>query len=245
MVTIEELKLWIKENTSLSDSSIYKYSRAVNTVSNEMVAKGVIPVGLFELSSLQLDYYIPIIFDNPDFKEKNRTGNNMYSNAIKQFRMFRIANPDVIITSNEISNAIPGYSTLGETERTAIIKSRVGQGVFRKKLMEKYNGICVVTGVSTQKLLIASHIKPWAASNNDERLSEENGLLLTPTYDKLFDYGLITFSNFGNIIISPQLSKDEISKLKISSDVEYDLKVSAKMREHLDYHRDKIFVRSR
>lgn len=98
---------------------------------------------------------------------------------------------------------------------------------------------------NNKKLLIASHIKPWAASNNDERLSEENGLLLTPTYDKLFDYGLITFSNLGNIIISPQLSTEEISKLKISSDVEYDLKVSAKMREHLDYHRDKIFVRSR
>lgn len=245
MVTLEELSSWIKENTSLSDSSIYKYSRAVNTISKEMVAKGVIPVSLFELSSLQLDLYIPIIFDNPDFKEKNHTGNNMYSNALKQFRMFRTANPDVVTKQHEIENAIPNYANLNETERTAIIKSRVGQGLFRKKLIEKYNGACIITGVSTKKLLIASHIKPWAASNNDERLSEENGLLLTPTYDKLFDYGLITFSNLGNIIISPQLSPEEISRLKISSDIEYDLKVSATMREHLDYHRDKIFVRSR
>lgn len=245
MVTLEELSSWIKENTSLSESSIYKYSRAVNNISKEMLAKCVIPVSLFELSSLQLDWYIPIILDNPDFKEKNSTGNNMYSNALKQFRMFRTANPDAITHQHEIVNAISGYSTLGETERTAIIKSRVGQGLFRKKLIEKYNGSCVVTGVTTQKLLIASHIKPWAASNNDERLSEENGLLLTPTYDKLFDYGLITFSNLGKIIVSPQLSAGEISKLKISSDVEYNIKATAKMREHLDYHRDKIFVRSR
>lgn len=245
MVTLEELQLWIKENTSLSDSSIYKYSRAVNTVSKEMVEKGVIPVSLFELSSIQLDVFIPLIFENHDFKEKNRTGNNMYSNAIKQFRMFRTANPDDITMQLEIENAISGYKSLDATEKAAIIKSRIGQGLFRKRLMEKYNSSCIVTGVSVKKLLVASHIKPWAVSDNTERLSEENGLLLTPTYDKLFDYGLITFSNLGNIIVSPQLSTEEVSRLRISSDVEYDLKVSGKMKEHLDYHRDIIFVRSR
>ena len=243
MITINDLSVWIKENTSLSDSSIYKYSHAVNTISKEMRQKGIIPVDLFAMSELQCDIYLPIILQDPDFISKNSTGNNMYSNALKQYRMFRTATSDKIVDQAEVEKAISGYATLAETERTAIVKSRVGQGLFRKRLIDKYKGACIITGVSAKKLLVASHIKPWAVSNNEERLSEENGLLLSPTYDKLFDYGLITFSNQGNMIISSQLSNEDKSKLHLSTDIEYDLKMSLKMMEHLDYHRDIIFVR--
>ena len=243
MITINDLSIWIKENTSLSDSSIYKYSHAVNTISNEMRQKGIIPVDLFAMSELQCDIYLPIILKDPDFISKNSTGNNMYSNALKQYRLFRTATSDKIVEQVEVEKAISGYATLAETERTAIVKSRVGQGLFRKRLIDKYKGACIITGVSAKKLLVASHIKPWAVSNNEERLSEENGLLLSPTYDKLFDYGLITFSNQGNMIISSQLSDEDKNKLHLSTDIEYDLKMSAKMMEHLDYHRDIIFVR--
>ena len=243
MTTINDLSVWIKENTSLSDSSIYKYSHAVNTISKEMLQKGIIPVDLLAMSELQCDIYLPIILQDSDFISKNSTGNNMYSNALKQYRMFRTATSDKVVDQAEVENAISGYATLTETERTAIVKSRVGQGLFRKRLIDKYNGACVITGVSAKKLLVASHIKPWAVSNNEERLSEENGLLLSPTYDKLFDYGLITFSNQGNMIISSQLSNEDKSKLRLSTDIEYDLKMSSKMMEYLDYHRDIIFVR--
>ncbi len=187
--------------------------------------------------------YLPIILKDPDFISKNSTGNNMYSNALKQYRLFRTATSDKVVDQAEVEKVISGYATLAETERTAIVKSRVGQGLFRKRLIDKYKGACIITGVSAKKLLIASHIKPWAVSNNEERLSEENGLLLSPTYDKLFDYGLITFSNQGNMIISSQLSDEDKNKLHLSTDIEYDLKMSSKMMEHLDYHRDIIFVR--
>ena len=243
MITINDLSVCIKENTSLRDSSIYKYSHAVNTISKEMHQKGIIPVDLFAMSELQCDIYLPIILKDPDFISKNSTGNNMYSNALKQYRLFRTATSDNVVDQAEVEKAISDYATLAETERTAIVKSRVGQGLFRKRLIDKYKGACIITGVSAKKLLVASHIKPWAVSNNEERLSEENGLLLSPTYDKLFDYGLITFSNQGNMIISSQLSNEDKSKLHLSTDIEYDLKMSSKMMEHLDYHRDIIFVR--
>ena len=114
--------------------------------------------------------------------------------------MFRTASSDMFINQSEVEDAILGYENLNETERTAIVKSRVGLGLFRKKLLEKYNSTCIITGVSVKRLLIASHIKPWAVSDNEERLSDENGLLLSPTYDKLFDYGLITFTNLGRLL---------------------------------------------
>ena len=242
MFTIDDLSTWIKENTTLSNTSVYKYTRAVNTISKEMLTRGVIPVSLFEMSMLQCDCYLPLILSDSHFVAKNATGNNMYSNALKQFRMFRLSMPEESIEQDEIERSIIGYESMGETERTAIVKSRVGQGVFRKRLLEKYNNTCIVTGVSVTKLLIASHIKPWAVSDNDERLSEENGLLLTPTYDKLFDYGLISFTNQGKIITSTQLSSEDRSKLNISTDIIFDLKTSVKMRENLDYHRDVVFI---
>lgn len=243
MITIDDLSLWMKENTLLSDSSIYKYSRAVNTISNEMKQKRIIPVGLFDMSVLQCDFYLPIILRDSDFVAKNSTGNNMYSNALKQYRMFRTATSDMVVDHSEVENAILGYEHLNETERTAIVKSRVGQGLFRKKLLDKYNGTCIVTGISVKRLLVASHIKPWAVSDNEERLSDENGLLLSPTYDKLFDYGLITFTDQGKILVSSQLSVEDRTRLHLSTEREYALKMTSKMKEHLDYHRDIVFVR--
>lgn len=175
MITIDDLSLWIKENTALSDSSIYKYSRAVNTISNEMQQKGIIPVGLFDMSVLQCDFYLPIILRDPDFISKNSTGNNMYSNALKQYRMFRTATSDMIINQSEVEDAILGYENLNETERTAIVKSRVGQGLFRKKLLEKYNSTCIITGVSVtieQKFNVCAKVPIDYIDNDTEVYSD-------------------------------------------------------------------------
>lgn len=243
MINIENFASWIKENTSLSDSSIYKYSHAVNTISNEMQEKGIIPCGLFDMSVLQYDFYLPQILIDVDFVRKDTTGRKMYSNALKQYRMFRKTLPDNYVSENEIEQSILVYGDVKPTERSALVKSRVGQGVFRGSLLTKYNNTCIVTGISCPKLLIASHIKPWAVSNNEERLSVENGLLLSPTYDRLFDYGLITFTNDGKIIASSQLSQEDRVCLRLSLDMKYDLKISSKMKRFLDYHRDIVFVR--
>ncbi len=243
MVTLNELSIWLKENTSLSDSSVYKYSHAVNTISNLMLNKEIIPTSLFHMSLLQYDQYLPIILHDSDFTKKNSIGNNMYSSALKQYRMFIYASSELIIEKEEVIKSIHNYTSLKETEKSAIIKSRVGQGIFRQNLIEKYNGTCIVTGISVKKILIASHIKPWSVSNNAERLSSENGLLLSPTFDKLFDYGFITFSNDGKIITSSHLPKIEQLKLGIKNTSSYDLKITSEMKENLEYHRDVIFVK--
>lgn len=91
-------------------------------------------------------------------------------------------------------------------------------------------------------LLVASHIKPWTVCTNEERLSAENGLLLSPTFDKLFDCGLISFVDTGRIIISSQLSKEVISKLHISATDIFDLKASSDLKKNLEYHRDVVFA---
>lgn len=86
---------------------------------------------------------------------------------------------------------------LTETERKYLSAARVGQGQFRKDLFEVFGGVCPVTGISNPELLIASHIKPWKACTNSERVDSENGILLSAMLDQLFDRGLISFSDSG------------------------------------------------
>ena len=242
MITLEEFSAWMRENSTLSDSSVYKYTRAVNTISNEMKEKGVITESLLAMSVLQLDVFVPLILHDPDFVAKNKTGNNMYSNALKQYRLFRNVEAVEVVDHDEVTSVIENYANLKKTERDAVVKSRIGQGLFRKELIKKYNSCCVITGINEKKLLSASHVKPWAVCTNAERLSVENGLLLSPTFDKLFDCGLISFADSGRILISSQLSVEVVSKLHISATDTFNLKASQELKQNLEYHRDVVFT---
>lgn len=100
---------------------------------------------------------------------------------------------DDVETVSMMEHRIMNDVSISVTQRESIVKSRVGQGIFRSRILNKFNGKCLITGISIEKCLIASHIKPWAVCTNEERLSENNGLLLSATYDRLFDSGLISF----------------------------------------------------
>ena len=85
------------------------------------------------------------------------------------------------------------------TERDALTKARLGQGLFRHRVSE-LEPACRVTGLARQQFLVASHIKPWRSCDNSERLSGSNGLLLSPHVDKLFDRHWISFDSGGELI---------------------------------------------
>ena len=131
-------------------------------------------------------------------------------------------------------------NALSETERQSVIKARIGQGMFRQELLEMWEG-CAVTNVVLPNVLRASHIKPWRFSTNAERLNPYNGLLLLPQYDQLFDKGLISFADRGELIRSPAIEAIEPAKLGI--DLNDKLRsLSAKHQGFLEYHRSQIFV---
>lgn len=89
--------------------------------------------------------------------------------------------------------------TIDETEKDQLIKARKGQGKFRLNV-EKIENKCRITNISNKNFLIASHIKPWKDCDNSERLDGNNGLLLSPHTDKLFDQGWISFTDSGDIL---------------------------------------------
>jgi 5-methylcytosine-specific restriction enzyme A len=109
-----------------------------------------------------------------------------------------------------------GLNTSGVTERKGLVTSRVGQGAYRKSIIHRWEYKCAVTGFDKLDVLIASHIVPWAASTDNERLDVDNGILLSPTYDALFDRNLITFENNGKIILSDAIEFSAFKKLGVT-----------------------------
>lgn len=230
---LEQFAKWMGQNTQLSTSSVYKYKRAVNTISDDMMEVNIIHKSLFDMNRFELDIAINSIFLNPQFIAKNEKGNRMYSNSIKQYRYF-------------LSDAIYEVDLAKEslsTEKVILAKLRIGQGTYRSGLIAKYNGECVVTGINNPKLLIASHIKPWSVCGDNEKIDIENGLLLSANMDKLFDCGLITFNNTGKLSISSFIGRKNEEKLHLSNDICVDLKASSQLLNYLEYHRDVLFVR--
>jgi len=126
-----------------------------------------------------------------------------------------------------------------ETTRNSLIQSRKGQGKYRKNLIIKWKS-CSVTGLKNTSFLRASHIKPWGISSNEERLDTDNGLLLTPALDHLFDGGYISFDNNGKIMISEEIPEHEAEIMNVNSKMKL-RKNSEETEEYLKYHRSNVF----
>jgi hypothetical protein len=100
---------------------------------------------------------------------------------------------------------------------------------------------CRVTKVERAEHLIASHTKPWRDCTNDERLDGENGLLLTPTIDHLFDKGFLFFENNGELIISPVAHRPSLMKMGVALEGTVNVGAfSEGQRRFLHYHRDNV-----
>ena len=127
------------------------------------------------------------------------------------------------------------------TEAERLVVQRVGQDIFRRGLLEYWDGRCAITGLNVPELLRASHIKPWADCDTDaERLDVFNGLLLAPHLDAAFDSGFITVAEDGTVVIADALPSSARSALDLNGP----LKVRGLHRAHeryLPWHRSRIF----
>lgn len=109
------------------------------------------------------------------------------------------------------------------TERTGLVTSRVGQGAYRKSIIHRWEYQCAVTGFNKLDVLIASHIVPWKDSTDQERLDVNNGILLSPVYDALFDKHFISFENSGKIILSDSIEKEAFKKIGVTGEEKIEL----------------------
>lgn len=122
-----------------------------------------------------------------------------------------------------------------------INRAREGQGKYREKLLQQCH-FCPMTMISDERLLIASHIKPWAASNDSEKIDPYNGYILSPLYDKLFDRGFITFTDTRHIILSEFISPYTWKQIGLKNDTFIKaLPMDDKRIEYLKFHHKSVF----
>lgn len=146
--------------------------------------------------------------------------------------------PSLFVTSiNEIEpvkllqNILPNV-----TEKIGLFTSRIGQGAYRERIIHRWEYKCAVTGFEKLNVLVASHIVPWSESDDNERLDVHNGILLSPTYDALFDRHLITFENSGKIILTDTIESKAFEKIGVTGK-EKIKSLSQFNHEYLDRHR--------
>ncbi|MGA0543600.1 HNH endonuclease [Neotabrizicola sp. VNH66] len=138
----------------------------------------------------------------------------------------------------EFREAVENLPKSTEAERLVI--QRVGQDIFRDRLMTYWQGRCPLTGITDPALLRASHIIAWKDCASDaERLDVHNGLLLSALWDAAFDRGLVTFDDDGQPQFSVKLSDAARLELRWYAP----LSLNDKLRSRLKWHRTSLFDR--
>jgi hypothetical protein len=156
----------------------------------------------------------------------------------------KIAGDDLDIWEHRLEEQIQADSSVRETDREALIRARCGQGLFKQRVI-RIEHRCRITGVNNLTHLIASHCKPWRDSSNEERLDGENGLLLTPSIDHLFDRGFIGFEGSGELIISPVAHRPSLRRMGIETEHSVNVGAFTEGQQHfLEFHRNSVLLRA-
>ena len=127
----------------------------------------------------------------------------------------------------------------GKGKQSTNSRQRKKQVKYREELYNEFRH-CPFTHIDDFKLLIASHIKPYAVSTKKEQDDPNNGIILSPLYDKLFDKGFISFNEEGNILISDWLSPQNRERISFNYSPE-DLYLNDQRKKYLEFHRENVF----
>ena len=141
-----------------------------------------------------------------------------------------------------LQQGIESNNRLSPTEKLELVQARRGQGIFKQRVSQIERS-CRVTRVNNPAHLIASHCKPWRDSADEERLDGENGLLLTPSIDHLFDRGFISFEDNGDLLVSPVAHRESLQRMGVSVDERVNVGGFASgQKRYLEYHRESVFL---
>lgn len=188
---------------------------------------------VYSMTAMYFPIYVSHLCPNNGTTLETRAGNASKSCFDQAYD--KAKRTHVITQIEDVRNKI---KDLSETEKEAVVKQRIGQGYFRDLLMRKYNCKCLLCSITTSKLLVASHIKPWSQSSKAEKLNENNGLLLCAHHDALFDKFLLSFEDDGTPIISSTIAHEEYDALGLNDIPK--ITVSSEMLPFLRWHREKL-----
>ena len=190
-----------------------------------------------------MDILGPLLPDRYSPIRANGVGNQVYLTEISKPMATSLLSLighqlDMAIEEGE-EREIKNRTDIDVTEKYQLVRSRVGQGQYRNNL-ERHEAGCRITGITDKRFLTASHIKPWVKSNDFEKLDGNNGLLLSPHIDRLFDRGYISFQDNGQLIFSPSLPSDVMTAWGLNNPAKVK-PLTNKQSFYMNFHRSEIF----
>jgi hypothetical protein len=189
----------------------------------------------------ELDFYDVGYFETQDTSKNLRTGIKFFfkkKGARLPVEARQLDSPVLVEEGTVPYEFIPP----NKTEREGLVTTRVGHGAYRKSIIHRWEYKCAVTGFDKLNLLIASHIVPWKDATDEVRLDVHNGILLSPTYDALFDRHFISFDNSGKIILSDSIEYQAYQKIGVSGKEKIN-DLSIYNQSYLEKHRESIVMK--
>lgn len=261
--TIEFLNVKTKrKRNSIFSKIVYKYSKFNASITNthnwnqiNFLIKTLEEVGTLSKENIigLMLVYIPSIKNGYLTQEEV----NCYTDRARKIKfidrkynqigyLFNLLNKldDIVLINNTLyfeddARVIFGDSLKQDIRKRDNYLHRIYKNLLKEEVEEKTKITqCMVERLSYPSL-VASHIKPFIESNDNEAYDPNNGLLLSRNFDILFDQGYITFDNYGKIICSRELNQDVISYI---SNYQLDnIFINDQRLMYLDYHRKKVF----
>jgi len=212
----------IKDILKNKENRYYCYSDYIANIYSDIYKLLPDAVMRMDICMESVIYYILIKL----FGDKNNPDNELYKLYLK------MNNQKIDLDLEKMYSKYANNTTF-----KTLVNSRNGQNSLRKIVLEN-NKKCKICGLDKLDLLKVSHIKPWAKSNDNEKLDIYNTFLLCPNHDNLFDKGYISFEDDGSILISPLLSKKTQLTLNIDTNISVD--IDEEHKKYLKWHRDNI-----
>lgn len=126
-------------------------------------------------------------------------------------------------------------------QKLSLARARRGQGEYRQ-YVEQIEQACRVTGLFDRRHLRARHIRPWRDSDDQQKLDGQNGLLLSPHLDHLFERGFISFSDDGELLVSRHLNPAVVTTWGLGLPHNVGAFTPAQ-QQYLEHHRTHVFER--
>ena len=145
------------------------------------------------------------------------------------------------IEDDRVEAALLQRVDLTPEQKLALVRARRGQGDYRHNV-EQVEKACRITGLFDRRHLRARHIRPWRESDDQQKLDGQNGLLLAPHLDHLFERGFIAFADDGELLVSKHLNPAvfETWGLGLRRNVGT---FTPAQQQYLAYHREHVFER--
>lgn len=182
----------------------------------------------------EVEFYDVDYFETHDTNGNNRIGIKFFFKRIGAYIPIQLSLIDELELADPQADLQENSPNV--TERKGLVTTRVGHGAYRKRIIHRWEYKCAVTSFDKLNVLVASHILPWSESSDQQRLDVNNGILLSPTYDALFDRKLISFENTGKIILTESIDIEALKKIGVTGN-EKIKNLSRYNMEYLDIHR--------